>query len=201
MKDGRVIVFLKAPRPGFVKTRIAVRLDDEAATAIYQALVGMTLSRLTEVEHVELRYAPDEAGAEMAAWQRTGWIIRPQGEGDLGDRINRAVATAFDEGAGKVLILGSDCPEFAAEDLDVASSALDEHDVVLGPAKDGGYWLLGLARPRPELFRGIPWSTDQVFRTTENRALEAGLRIARLRQLRDVDTLEDWRAWLREHPL
>jgi rSAM/selenodomain-associated transferase 1 len=201
LTNGRVIVFLKAPRPGFVKTRIAAQLDAEAAAAIYQVLVGITLSRLNGCQDVELRFAPDDAAAELGAWRRAGWNARPQGEGDLGERLCRAMTEAFTEGVAKVLILGADCPEFGAEDIQSAFDALQEHDVVLGPATDGGYWLVGLRRPLPDLFREIPWSTDQVFEMTRRRIVDAGLRVAELRRLRDIDTLEDWRTWLREQPL
>jgi rSAM/selenodomain-associated transferase 1 len=201
LRNGRVIVFLKAPRPGFVKTRIAAQLDAEAAAAIYQVLVGITLSRLNGRQDVELRFAPDDAAAELGAWRRAGWNARPQGEGDLGERLCRAMTDAFTEGVSNVLILGADCPEFGAEDIQAAFEALNGHDVVLGPATDGGYWLVGLGRSLPEVFREIPWSTDQVFEMTRRRSVDAGLRVAELRRLRDIDTLEDWRTWLREQPL
>lgn len=200
MKDGRIIVFLKAPRPGFVKTRIAQQLDAEGAAAIYQVLVGITLSTLQARSDVELRFAPDDASAELGSWRRPGWRIRPQGDGDLGDRIGRAFGEAFSDGADRVLILGTDCPEMEVSDVDEAFRALERHEVVLGPALDGGYWLLGTREARPELVRDIPWSTERVFETTLLRAREAGLRVAALRRLRDVDTLEDWRTWLRERP-
>jgi len=198
LSNGRVIVFLKAPRPGFVKTRIAAKLDAESAAAIYQALVGMTLSRLAGRTDVELRFAPDDAGAEIGAWRRPGWRIQGQGEGDFGERLERAVVDAFSDGLEKVVLLGTDCPELIGADVDEAWTALEAHDVVIGPALDGGYWLLGLKRPIPELFRNMPWSTDRVSEMTILRSREAGLRVLELRRLRDVDTLEDWRAWQRE---
>lgn len=201
MSAGRVIVFVKAPRPGFVKTRIAASLDDESASAIYQALVGLTLSRLSDAKDVELRFTPDDAAVEIEAWKRPGWRLRAQGDGDLGARIDRAVADAFNEGIEGVVVLGTDCPEFTLDDVAGAWNALREHEVVVGPAVDGGYWLIGMGCRQPELFTGIPWSTGQVFEVTMERARAAGLRVATLRSLRDVDTLEDWRAWLRERPL
>lgn len=199
-------MFLKAPRPGQVKTRLAADLDGEAAAGIYRMLVGLTLGRLEGFEDVELRYTPDDADAEaeveVAGWRRqAGWRLRPQGQGDLGDRLERALAEAFGEGAGRVVIVGTDCPWLEASDLEEAFEALGRSEVVIGPAEDGGYWLLGLDRARPELLRGIPWSTPGVYDMTLRRAREAGLRVAELRRLRDVDTLEDWRAWLRDHPL
>ncbi len=194
-------MFLKAPRPGFVKSRIAADLDSESAVAIYQVLVGMTLSHLPAMKDVELRFTPDDAAAELGSWRRPGWSLRPQGDGDLGERLLRAVEEAFSEGAPGVVVLGGDCPEFVAKDIEDALESLAGHDVVIGPAVDGGYWLLGLRRSCPELFRGIPWGTDQVFEETRKKALAAGLSVAELRRLRDIDLLEDWRTWLREHPL
>ena len=201
MIPGRVIVFLKAPRPGFVKTRIATELDAEGAAAIYQVLVGITLSRLESRSEVELRFAPDDAAGELSHWRRPAWQLRPQGDGDLGARMGRAIDDAFSEGVARVLVIGTDCPEIEASDLDDGFSALEGHDLVVGPAVDGGYWLLGLDRPRPELMRDMRWSGDRVFDTTMHRARDAGLRVAELRRLRDIDTLEDWRTWLRERPL
>ncbi|MGE3308818.1 MAG: TIGR04282 family arsenosugar biosynthesis glycosyltransferase [Limisphaerales bacterium] len=201
MTDGRVIVFLKAPRPGFVKTRIAADLDAEAAVAIYQALVGMTLSHLRDRKDVELRFTPDDAAAEMVGWRRPGWSLRAQGDGDLGERLLRAVEEAFSEGVPRVVLLGGDCPELASGDVEDALVALSRHDVVLGPAVDGGYWLMGLRRSCPDLFRGIAWGTDRVCEESMRKAAEAGLTVAELRRLRDIDSLADWRTWLREHPL
>lgn len=83
-------------------------------------------------------------------------------------------------------------------DLGAAAQALDSADVVVGPAADGGYWLLGLRRPAPFLFRDMPWSTDRVLAETCRRVEAAGLRLARLRPLSDVDTAEDWEVWRRE---
>ncbi len=204
MNGGRVIVFLKAPRPGQVKTRLAADLDGEAAAGIYRMLVGRTLGRVEGLGDVELRYTPDDAEAEVEVegWRRqAGWRLRPQGAGDLGERLGRALAEAFGEGAGRVVVVGTDCPWLEASDVGDAFAALGRSDVVMGPAEDGGYWLLGMDRARPELLRGIPWSTPGVYEATLQRAREAGLRVAELRRLRDVDTLEDWRAWLRDHPM
>lgn len=201
MNSSRVIVLLKAPRPGLAKTRIAAALDDHAAAAIYRVLVDRTLAAVKEIPEVELRYTPDGAEPEIQPYLRAGWRARPQGEGDLGVRLERAVHDAFTEGARRLVVVGTDCPEMTAADLRDAFDALVELDLVLGPATDGGYWLLGLRRPVPGLFRDIPWSTGTVLSDTEARARAAGLSVGLLRRLSDVDTLEDWRRWLREAPL
>ncbi len=201
---GRVIVFLKAPRPGAVKTRLAAELDDEAAAAIYQVLVARTLDAVRKVEtsfSVELRLTPDDAVEEIAAWIRPGWKVRPQGAGDLGQRMERAVREAVQDGGSPVIVIGTDTPDLDAADLRSAVDHLGTHDVVLGPCTDGGYWLVGLRAPSPELFAEIPWSTPQVLALTRSRAEAAGLKLALLRKLMDIDTLEDWRTWLRGQPL
>lgn len=188
----RLVVFVKAPRPGRVKTRLAAALGPEAAAAAYRALTERVLANVRELPGVELRYAPDDALAEIQPWLQPGWRARPQGEGDLGARLERAFGEAFAEGARRVVVIGSDCPAVSAGDVRAARASLTEADVVLGPARDGGYWLVGLSRPQPALFRDIPWSTDAVFALTRQRARELRLRTALLRELVDVDTLEDW---------
>ena len=94
------------------------------------------------------------------------------------------------------MAIGSDCPDVTVADVEAAWEALQSHDVVLGPARDGGYWLIGLKEPRPSLFDGIAWGTDAVFAQTFDRCRAAGLVVHQLRQLDDIDTEEDWRRFL-----
>lgn len=194
-RDQRLLVFLKVPRSGTVKTRLAATLGDAGALDAYRRILAATLEQISSVPSVELRFSPDDAGDEAAALLRPGWTAVPQGEGDLGQRLSRAFDNAFREGFRRVLVIGSDCPDVTAADMECAHEALDESDVVLGPAADGGYWLLGVRRPCPFLFRGIPWSTASVLAETRARAEAAGLEVALLRTLSDVDTGEDWRRW------
>ncbi len=188
----RLIVFVKAPRPGFVKTRIVEAHGAEAAAAIYRTLVERVLANLAGLSEVELRFAPDDALPEIEPWLSCGWRAWPQGEGDLGARLQRAFAEAFAAGARRVVVVGSDCPDVCAEDIREAWQALATADVVLGPANDGGYWLIGLAQPQPRLFADMSWSKAEVFCQTVERAGSFGLRVAQLRQLADVDTAADW---------
>ena len=191
----RLIILLKAPRPGWVKTRLAAALGPEGAVAAYRQLVDVLRQNLAAWPGVELRHAPDNAGAELAEWLQPGWSLAPQGDGDLGERLTRTFAEHFARGARRVVVIGADCPEVTREDITAALDALDGGDVVLGPALDGGYWLVGLRAPRPELFEGIDWSTSEVMAQTEAKALAAGLQVARLRTLSDIDTLDDWHRW------
>ena len=103
-----------------------------------------------------------------------------------------AFTDAFAEGQRRIVVIGSDCPQVEMEDIRTAWSALETHDLVLGPATDGGYWLIGLNRPRPELFHDMAWSGPEVLRETLRRAEQAGLRFRLLRELEDVDDLESW---------
>ena len=197
---GRLLVFLKAPRPGTVKTRLAATLGSTAATAAYRTLVETLFTQINEWSGVELRYTPDSAADEIHRWQRPSWVLAPQGDGDLGQRMVRAFAEHFAAGAQKILIIGADCPDVTPTDLLSAWVALDRDDLVIGPANDGGYWLVGLRAPCPELFHGIAWSTDQVLAETLTKARAAGLAVARLRTLTDVDTEVEWRSWQARNP-
>ncbi len=196
MSKEACIVFLKAPRPGEVKTRLAATLGGNAACDAYRRLVAETLAGIQSIPGVELRFAPDDAREEIVPWLRRDWIAVPQGPGDLGTRLQHAFAEAFTAGAERVVAIGSDAPDVNAADIRSAWRELRGHDVVLGPATDGGYWLIGLNTPRPELFDNIPWSTDQVLAHTLQRARQMQLRIQLLRILADVDTEEDWRGFL-----
>lgn len=194
----RLLVFLKVPRLGRVKTRLAASIGEEAALQAYRGMVAATLGAAGSWREVELRFAPDDGLGEVEPLLRPGWSAVGQGEGNLGSRLERAFNDAFREGTQRVLVIGSDCPSMQASDLLDAEEALSSADVVLGPASDGGYWLLGLRRPAPYLFRDMPWSTDTVFAETRRRVEAAGLRLVTLRTLSDVDTEADWQAWVTE---
>jgi rSAM/selenodomain-associated transferase 1 len=198
VRPEQLIVFVKAPRPGTVKTRIAQTAGAERACAIYRDLVATVLQRIFSIRGTQLRFAPDDAEEEIKPWLRDDWIAAPQGAGDLGERLQRAFAESFAAGAERVVIIGSDCPEAAAKDVRNAWKELKSHDVVIGPAVDGGYWLIGLREPRPELFRAIAWSSDQVLGQTLAQASALGLRVQLLRMLDDIDTEADWNAYVRE---
>jgi uncharacterized protein len=188
----RLVVFVKAPRPGEVKTRLAARLGAVEACAAYRRMAGFLLDRLAPLRAVELRYAPENAAEEISAWRRDGWSLAFQGEGDLGARLGAAFREHFRDGAGQVVVIGSDCPDVTVRDIECAWAGLAENDVVIGPARDGGYWLIGLNRPQPHLFEDMPWSTETVLRETLARASSTGIRVHLLRELSDVDVESDW---------
>ena len=191
MAEPRIIVFVKAPRPGFVKTRLAIVIGDEAACEAYRQLTETVLAKLASLPNVEIRFTPDDAKDEIKSWLRKGWGAKPQGEGDLGQRMHRA----FKEADGPAIIIGSDCPYLETSDLQAASDTLQTHDAVMGPAADGGFWLIGLATPCPAIFEGVHWSTHTVLIETLANAELMNLSFQLLRELIDVDTVEEWKKW------
>jgi uncharacterized protein len=198
-----LVVFLKAPRPGAVKTRLAVAVGAEAAVGLYRVLAEQVM-RATEPQGAYRRlvfFDPPHAVDEVRAWLGDEALI-PQEEGDLGRRMAGAFAEAFRRGASRAAIIGTDAPAVSRALVVEALEGLDGHDVVVGPARDGGYYLLALSRPQPALFEGIPWSTPSVLQATLARASALGLRVRQLEAAADVDTLEDvHREWDRLRPL
>lgn len=185
-------MLLKAPRLGTVKTRLANDLGPGAALTAYRRLVAALLDRLASLPQVDLRFAPDDAGPEIVPWLRPRWTSSLQGEGDLGARLERTFTEHFARSTSRLIVIGADCPDVSPGDIQTAWTRLDESDVVLGPATDGGYWLIGLKAPCPELFQEMPWSTDRLLAETLAKAERLRLDVATLRTLSDVDTLEDW---------
>jgi uncharacterized protein len=195
--DSRLlIVFVKAPRAGFVKTRLATAIGAGAACEAYHHMIGGLWRELRPLRNVQLRFSPSDAASEVQVWQQPAWTLAPQGEGDLGARLTTAFGEAFAAGGQRVAIIGSDCPYLTVDDLEQAWARLGDHDVVLGPARDGGYWLVALRELHAELFREIPWGTPEVLPQTLDRARAAHLRVHLLRELSDIDTAGDWREYL-----
>lgn len=194
-------LMLKAPRPGLVKTRLAREVGEPEATRIYRRLVELQMSRLGTGWRIEIHYAPSDAEGEMRSWLGDGHHYEPQADGDLGDRMRAAMIGAFGRGACRVVFLGGDCPYVDEDVLRVAIEALDEAEVVLGPATDGGYYLIGMKWPLPALFEGVDWGTPIVLRQTMERITREGLRATLLRELEDVDDLPSWeRAYGQDQP-
>lgn len=189
-------VFLKEPRPGSVKTRLAEALGPASAAALYRLLaesvLDATVPQAGEYERLVF-FDPPGAADALRAWL-PGVRLVPQTAGDLGARMQDAFARGFRRGATRVALVGTDVPGVTRGTVVSALEALEAADVVLGPAEDGGYYLIALACSRPELFSEIAWSTREVLEATLTRAVEAGLGVHQLPRLRDVDTVEDLRA-------
>ena len=196
-----LIVFARYPTPGRTKTRLIGHLGAQGAAALQDAMTRHTLAQaaawnVARAERIEVRFTGTDGGAPAMA-QRYGetWIYNPQGAGDLGRRMRRAMRDAFQDGAGCVLIIGTDSPGITPEILHEAFAALKTHDLVLGPARDGGYYLIGLGRPCEELFTNISWGRRSVLSQTLKAAELAGLSVHLLRPLGDVDRPCDLPIW------
>lgn len=187
-----LLAMLKAPRPGTVKTRLALEVGASAAATIYRRLVEHQMLAIPRGWQVEVHFSPIDAAGEMRSWLGGAHDYHPQLGEDLGERLTHAIAGAFARGGKRVIVIGGDCPGLDEMTLGAASRALDTADVVIGPALDGGYYLIGLKRPAAELFRGIAWSSPTVLESTLSRLREAGLSYARLPAKEDVDDLTSW---------
>lgn len=197
-----LIVFAKAPIPGQVKTRLCPPLTPDEAATLHGSFVIDTLER-TKLTATQLklqfdRYlacAPSSTHVFFKIMEeRHGVKVIDQIGDDLGARMNQAFDVLFKKGYRQVLIIGTDVPTLPLDYFKQTLTLLDSHDLVLGPALDGGYYLIGLKRMTPELFTDIPWSTDHVLKLTQEKAATLGLKTALLKPWRDVDTLADLQA-------
>lgn len=195
----RLIIFARYPEVGKAKTRLIPALGPEGATALYRQLAEYTLA---QVHAFQLRYPVDievrfAGGTQelMQRWLGQDLLHTEQGAGDLGERMARSLQAAFAAGATRSVIIGTDCPQLDAAILQTAFAQLEQHDLVLGPAQDGGYYLIGLRRVVPALFAEIAWSTAAVFAQTVELAEQLGLAIALLPTLSDIDYPEDLEVW------
>ena len=199
-----LLVFVKEPRPGAVKSRLAATIGPDRAARVYQALADEEIRRTAPRGDEFARqfvFSPPGARDRLAAWL-PGETLVEQSDGDIGERMAHAFEQAFARGARRVVLVGSDVPSLSREDVREAIETLDDQDVVIGPSTDGGYYLLALKRADPGLFEGVPWSTPQVLTATLDRAVRLGRSVRVLHTLADVDTAEDLAAgWSRIAPL
>lgn len=196
-----VLVFARAPRLGRVKTRLAAAVGPEGALQIHRRLVERAVNEARRVSDVslEIHYTPADAEHEMRGWLGSGLAYVAQHAGDLGERMRAAFDTAFAAGAERVVLVGSDIPALRADHIDAALDALRTTHVAIGPARDGGYYLIGLGAPLPEVFEGIDWGTDRVLRQTHERLTSCGVAPFLLEQLADLDHARDLPpGWLAE---
>lgn len=201
--DAHLLVFARVPALGRVKSRLAAGVGEPAALAVYHELLAITNAAVVAAGVPATVWLADAAGAEPTAAETREWAAHSakcQPDGDLGARMAGAFAAAFGAGAGRVAIIGTDCPGLRDTHLNQAFALLETHDLVLGPATDGGYYLLGLRQPQPELFQNKTWSTASVLADTLTDIRRLGLRVALLSELRDVDTAQDLAAWNATHP-
>lgn len=191
-----LILFAKYPEAGRVKTRLAGELGSEAALEIYRQVLQDMIARTESSSGGYCRvlcYDPPDRGGEFQKNYPGFFAYWPQSSGDLGQRMARAFQQSFQEGAHQTILVGSDIPGLNETFIRDAFERLSKRDLILGPARDGGYYLIGAKSLHPFLFQKIHWSTSQVLSETLVRAQENHLDVELLSELSDIDTYEDYR--------
>lgn len=195
-----LLVFLKYPTVGKVKTRLAASIGPERAAALYRRWIGLVFARLQPLrDRVRIVACYDGASRHaFAPWEPLADEWWPQSAGDLGRRLHDAFEIAHSRG-GPVAAIGTDCLDLDAPAIQEALDLLAEKYVVFGPATDGGYYLVGTARPLPGFFQGIPWSSPETLAAHLSLCHDCGWSVGLLPTRRDIDTWEDWLFHCRVH--
>ncbi len=191
----KLILFTRYPVAGHTKTRLIPALGAEGAADLQRQMTERTLRTAENLAaesqlELEIRHAGG-SGEQMKNWLGPHLIYREQGAGDLGEKMSRAMTEAFQAGYHQVTVIGADCPGLSPEILANGFSRLADHSLVLGPAADGGYYLLGLARPCPGLFSNRSWGSNLLLSETMTAAKKLALKFYLLEELADVDRPED----------
>lgn len=185
----RLVLFARYPEPGSAKTRLIPAIGPAGAAAVHRRLTERTLALLSaSAAPVELHYTGATA-VRFREWLGTRVMLAPQVAGGLGERLMAAIDPA------PVIFFGADTPDLAPEHIAAAIAALEDHEVVIGPADDGGYFLIGMRTPRPALFADMAWSTAAVFPETLARLDAIGIAPVILPGLGDCDRPEDLARW------
>ena len=186
----RLIIFVKWPEKGKVKTRLAADLGEDAVYELYKCFVEDLLDTVANTGIQPLiSFHPEEAEDKVRAWLGSGYSYVPQVGAELGERMKNAFSQVFSDGVSQAVLIGSDFPDFPAAIIKDAFSSLKRDDAVIGPARDGGYYLIGFRRKGflPSIFDGIPWSTDAVFARTIDILQKEGRRVSRMPFWNDID--------------
>lgn len=191
--DNLLIVFIKAPLAGKVKTRLKRHISQAGVLQLYRGMVEDLLSQFEGSEDFSVRimFSPPEAGQMVRNWLGAHREILPQSTGDLGNKMEQAFAEAFSKGFRRVVLIGSDIPTIDREKIRRAFGKLSNHPVVLGPANDGGYYLIGLRQPHTEIFTGISWSSSAVLAQTIKKIKKLNLNFALVEPETDLDVYQD----------
>ena len=194
-----LIIFTRYPQPGKTKTRLIPALGVEGATNLQRQMTEFTLSKVKKFQEsaaisFEIRFTGGNLPL-MQNWLGTELNYLLQGEGDLGKRMENSFLSAFDKGAQEVITIGIDCPGVNAQVLAEAFEKIRNCDLLLGPAVDGGYYLIGLKRAIGQLFINIDWGTAKVLQQTVDIAQQLNLSVAYLQTLADIDRPEDLPIW------
>lgn len=185
-----LMIFVKNPVKGKVKTRLAQTIGERKALKVYHRLLSVTRTITTPLQCCRQVWYSDYI-EKQDLWEEGDFEKRLQRGNDLGERMEKAFKQAFSEGFEKVVIIGSDCAELTGDIIEEAFKSLDESEVVIGPSEDGGYYLLGMRSFCGDLFADIEWGTPTVYKHTINRIKERNLSLYLLPTLNDIDTEED----------
>jgi hypothetical protein len=193
-----LVVFAKAPEAGSVKTRLCPPLSPHEAAALAEAFLRDVLALAQSLADCALMlcYTPRGTRNRMRRLAPSRWRLRLQRGADLGERLGHVMADLLTDPRARVVVLGSDSPQLPSATLSAAYASLARHDLVLGPAEDGGYYLIGLRRWTRGLFDGVRWSTDRALADTLERARTLGLSCELLEQAYDVDDIASLRRLL-----
>lgn len=195
-------MFVKAPESGAVKTRLAASLGEAPVLELYRAFVSDLMEMLKKGEYpLRIFFYPPNAEAEIGKWLGSACHLTPQKGDDLGERMINAFREAFTEGFQSAVLIGSDTPDLPCAFIDEAFLSLNDHEAVIGPSFDGGYYLIGFRREtfHASAFEAVPWSTAEVFRKTTEILSDKQCRVHILQKLRDIDTIHDLRIFYDEH--
>ena len=197
MADTALVIVARYPQNGTTKTRLARALGNEETTQLYRAFLTDLALRFADQPAYDLHWAYTPAGADYAEFMATlapslAQHMRyfPQRGEDFGERLLNAFRETHAQGYRRTVLIGSDSPHIGRDTVMQARDALDEADIVLGPAEDGGYYLIAMQQPH-DVFRNIPMSTDQVLRMTIELAQRQGLKVETIETLFDIDELPD----------
>jgi rSAM/selenodomain-associated transferase 1 len=195
MEQNVLLYFVKYPTPGKVKTRLAKTVGEQEAARLYSELTGKNLEVVAslyqrKIFDLVIVYDPPEKSEDIKRWLSLSCEYLPQCGGGLSERLTHAFHEAFQKGGKRVMALGSDTLGLTTDIIQQGFEALQSNDVVVGPAEDGGYYLIGLNSFQPELFKEISWSTDIVLQQTYNRISKLGLSHQTLVPLQDLDEIK-----------
>ncbi len=196
-----LILFLKAPLPGRVKTRLAKSIGDKHALALYKHFVRDILETAqTSGRPLILYYYPAQAESDLVAWLGKNHTLTPQQGNSFGERMDNAFRREFDRGYDRAVLIGADIPHLSDAILNEAFSGLESADAVIGPARDGGYYLVGFNAKAlcSAVFEGIPWGTAAVFEKTIRRCHQNSIHCHHLPFMRDVDDVYDLKAIMKK---
>jgi rSAM/selenodomain-associated transferase 1 len=188
MKTDALLIFIRTPELGKVKTRLAKTIGNEKALAVYNDLLLHTMIETRAIKSDKFVFY-DVSINDNDIWSTECYKKKIQSDGDLGQRMHDAFETLFKMGYQNCVIVGSDLFDLKASIIETAFEKLVTHEVVIGPAEDGGYYLLGLKRNNPLIFQNKNWGTDTVFKATMKDL--KGHQISLLETLNDIDTFED----------